>query len=227
MTLLCRFEHSIPSISTDGVADGWLLAMNGFWAELEAQRWDDHRLYHRSYINQSLHFVSACLFLISYGLLFIEPVAAVFIGWLLAMLSRQAGHFFFEPKDFDEANGVTHAYKESIKVGFNLRRKVVLLSLWAMAPFGLWLSPDFLGLLAVPETTLDWMRNLTYLWLTLAFAGLMYRTLQLFFVRSPQTGMVWFTKILTDPFNDIRMYHRSPLRLLRGERIDPMTGAGH
>jgi hypothetical protein len=29
------------------------------------------------------------------------------------------------------------------------------------------------------------------------------------------------TKILTDPFHDIALYHRAPLQLLRGEWIDP------
>ncbi len=31
-----------------------------------------------------------------------------------------------------------------------------------------------------------------------------------------------FTKIVTDPFNDIKLYHKAPLYLLRGELIDPM-----
>jgi hypothetical protein len=29
------------------------------------------------------------------------------------------------------------------------------------------------------------------------------------------------TKILTDPFSDIRFYYKAPLYLLRGELIDP------
>ena len=36
-----------------------------------------------------------------------------------------------------------------------------------------------------------------------------------------QTGLVWFTKILTDPFHDIMLYHKAPLYLLRGEMIEP------
>jgi hypothetical protein len=32
---------------------------------------------------------------------------------------------------------------------------------------------------------------------------------------------VWMTKILTDPFHDAKLYHKSPLYLLRGELIDP------
>ena len=39
------------------------------------------------------------------------------------------------------------------------------------------------------------------------------------------TGLVWAAKILTDPFHDIGLYHRSPLYLLRGELIDPVHHA--
>ena len=33
--------------------------MSGFMETLREQRWDDHRFYHHSRINQSLHFISA------------------------------------------------------------------------------------------------------------------------------------------------------------------------
>ena len=36
--------------------------MSGFFNELKVQRWDDHRYYHHSRINQSLHFFSAMSF---------------------------------------------------------------------------------------------------------------------------------------------------------------------
>jgi hypothetical protein len=35
-----------------------------------------------------------------------------------------------------------------------------------------------------------------------------------------QTGLVWMLKILTDPFNDLKLYWKAPLALLRGELID-------
>ena len=108
--------------------------MHGFFAELKKQRWDDHRYYHHSRINQTLHLVSALSFLTAYVSIFINPAAAALIGWLLAMVSRQAGHFFFEPKGYDEVNHATFEHKEDIKVGYNLRRKVVLLSIWALSP---------------------------------------------------------------------------------------------
>ena len=44
--------------------------MKNLMRELAVQRWDDHRYYHHSRINQSLHFVSASSFLCAYALLF-------------------------------------------------------------------------------------------------------------------------------------------------------------
>ena len=81
--------------------------MNIFFAELKKQRWDDHRYYHHSRINQSLHLVSALSFLTTYVFIFTNPVAAALVGWFVAMVTRQAGHFFFEPKDYD---GVRHRW---------------------------------------------------------------------------------------------------------------------
>jgi len=196
--------------------------MDGFLRMLETQRWDDHRYYHHSYINQSLHFVSALSFLGAYALLFTSPVAAALVGWLLAMVSRQIGHFFFEPKGYDAVNQATHAYKEEIKVGYNLRRKVVLLAIWALSPLALYFDPTLFGLFAPHGDTAGFVKNMSLLWLALGGAGLLFRTVQLFFVQDVQTGMVWMTKILTDPFHDIKLYHRAPLRLLRGQLIDPM-----
>ena len=54
----------------------------GFFAELREQRWDDHRLYHHSRINQSLHLVSALSFLTSYALFAVSPaLAAPSVGY--------------------------------------------------------------------------------------------------------------------------------------------------
>ncbi len=78
--------------------------MASFLEELREQRWDDHRYYHHSRINQSLHLVSAISFLCAYALAFSDPAAAALIGWLIAMPTRQAGHFFFEPRGYDHIN---------------------------------------------------------------------------------------------------------------------------
>ncbi len=203
--------------------------MQSFGQALKIQRWDDHRFYHHSRINQSLHLVSALSFLASYAAVFKSPTAAAMIGWLVAMVSRQAGHFFFEPKGYDTVNHATHEHKEDIKVGYNLKRKVVLLAIWALSPAVLWFEPTLFGLFQAPTTTAEFISHVGVLWLTVGIGGLVFRTVQLFFIRNVQTGLVWITKIITDPFHDVMLYYRAPLALLRGELIDPMddvSGAG-
>mgnify|MGYP001799717498 CR=1 FL=1 len=85
-------------------------------------------------------------FLIGYVSMFFDPWAAALVGWLVSMTTRQAGHFFFEPKGYDQVNQATHKYKEEIKVGYNLRRKVVLMLIWAASPLLLYVDPTLFGL---------------------------------------------------------------------------------
>src|SRR5437762_2078773 len=141
--------------------------MNSFLAELREQRWDDHRYYHHSRINQSLHFVSAMSFVATYVLLFTHPVVAAVFGWAFAMCIRQVGHFFFEPKGYDEENQATHEYKEKVKVGYNLRRKVILHSIWALVPVVLLLNPTFFGLFPAHANATEYLGHLARLWIAL------------------------------------------------------------
>ena len=62
------------------------------------------------------------------------------------------------------------------------------------------------------------------IWLAIGIGGVLFRTVHLFIIKDVQTGLVWATKILTDPFHDIKLYHKAPLALLRGELIDPGIG---
>jgi hypothetical protein len=195
--------------------------MHGFREALREQRWDDHRYYHHSRINQTLHLVSALSFLCAYVVVFWDPAVAALVGWLVAMTTRQAGHFFFEPKGYDHVNETTHEHKEEIKVGYNLRRKVVLLLIWALSPAILFLDPSVFGIFEPYATVNEFIRHTAKIWLALGLAGLLFRTVQLFFIRDVQTGLVWMTKILTDPFHDIKLYYKAPLYLIRGELIDP------
>jgi hypothetical protein len=201
------------------------MTMKEFLRTLEEQRWDDHRYYHHSRINQSLHLLSALSFLCSYALLFTSPVAAALIGWLVAMVSRQIGHFFFEPKGYDEPNLATHEHKEAIKVGYNLRRKSILLMLWGLSPLALWASPGLGGWLRPYETGSEFLGNLATIWIGLGIGAVLFRTVQLFFLKDVVSGLAWFTKILTDPFHDIKLYYKAPLYVLRGELLDPITPA--
>lgn len=193
-----------------------------FFEELQVQRWDDHRFYHQSRINQSLHLVSAICFVISYGLLFVDPAWAALLAWGVSMTTRQAGHFFFEPRGFDTVNKVTDEYKEEVKVGYNIRRKIVLLSAWALVPLVLWFEPSLFGQIEPALNFSEYLHDVGMAWLALGVAGVLLRVLQLWMRHSLMTGLIWATKIITDPFHDIALYWKSPLYLLRGELLDPM-----
>jgi hypothetical protein len=194
--------------------------MTGFFELLRVQRWGDHRQSHHRRVNQSLHLLSAISFLCAYAMMFNDPAMAALIGWLVSMTSRQVGHFFFEPKDYDVINQATHEYKEEIKVGYNLRRKIVLMSVWALSPLVLVLDPSLLGLFTPYTGKMDFVRHVGYLWLTVALGGLAFRTVQLFVLQDVRTGLVWATKIITDPFHDIKLYHKAPIQLLKRHGID-------
>jgi hypothetical protein len=201
--------------------------MDGFLQALKVQRWDDHRYYHHSRINQALHLVSASSFVCAYALAFTNPAAAALVGWLVGMTSRQAGHFFFEPKDYDEVNQATHEYKEEVKVGYNLKRKVVLMTIWAASPLPLYFDPTLFGLFRPHNGAGEFLRHVALIWLMIGLGGLLFRTVHLFFLKDVQTGLVWATKILTDPFHDIKLYYKAPIYLMRGELIDTMTPEPH
>src|SRR5438132_2621870 len=160
--------------------------MNDFLEALRVQRWDDHRYYHHSRINQSLHLVSAISFLFAYVMVLKDPAVAALVGWLLAMTSRQIGHFFFEPRDYDAVNQATHEYKEEIKVGYNLRRKAVLLTIWALSPLPLLLDPTFFGVLTPHASTMEFVRHVAQIWLVVGLGGLLFRTVQLFFIKDAE-----------------------------------------
>jgi hypothetical protein len=195
-----------------------------FLDALADQRWDDHRYYHHSRINQSLHLLSAISFLCAYGLLVVEPAGATLIAWLVAMPSRQIGHFFFEPRGYDEVNQATHQHKEQIKVGYNLQRKVVLMSIWIASPLLLFWDPTLLGNFQPHTDWFSFVHNTSLIWLTIGTGAVVFRTIQLFFLRDVQTGLVWLTKIVTDPLHDVKLYYKSPVYLLRGELVDPIVG---
>ena len=197
--------------------------MNGFLQALAIQRWDDHRFYHHSRINQSLHLLSATAFVVAYGLLFVDPAMAALLAWGVSMTTRQAGHFFFEPRAYDAVNQVSDEFKEDVKVGYNIRRKIVLMAVWALMPVALWLQPSLFGLIEPAASFADYLHDVGIAWLALGVAGLLFRVLQLWLQQDLFTGLVWMTKIITDPFHDIMLYRKAPLALLRGQLIDPMV----
>ncbi len=198
--------------------------MRDFLKKIEVLQWDDHRYYHQCRINQTLHLLSAFSFLVAYALLFVDPALAGLVGWLVGMVTRQSGHIFFEPRGYDHVNGASYAHKESIKVGYNMRRKALLIGVWLALPLLLYVRPSLFGLIQPATGLQGYVHDVGLLWLALGAGGLLFRTLHLFWLRGPVWGLAWAAKILLDPFHNVAIYWRSPLALLRGQRLDPIEG---
>lgn len=190
--------------------------------QLAVQRWDDHRLYHHSRINQSLHLISALAFIFSYVMLFINPVVASLVAWSVSMTTRQAGHFFFEPRGYDHVNQMSDAHKEDIKVGYNIQRKIVLMSIWLAVPFVAYFYPAALVWAVSSNEHHDLIGLTAMWWLYLGATGLLFRMMQLWIQDSLLSSLAWGLKIITDPFHDVKLYYKAPYYLLKGELIDPM-----
>ncbi len=220
MTL--NFLLSMPALSSLASDEGSIL-VSDFMEKVEILRWDDHRYYHQSRINQTLHLISAGSFLAAYAVVFRYPAAAGIIGWLVGMVTRQSGHIFFEPRGYDHVNGATDEYKESIKAGYNMRRKAILIGVWLAVPVLFALSPSLFGLIMPSTNFAEFAHDVGIVWLALGVAGVMLRTVQLFFLRGPAWGLAWAAKIVTDPFHNIAIYWKSPLALMRGEMRDPIV----
>jgi hypothetical protein len=195
--------------------------MKELLATLKTQRWDDHRYYHHSRINQFLHLISALSFIVAYIYLFIDPVVSAYVAWIISMTTRQAGHFFFEPKDYDTYNQATQEHKEEIKIGYNLKRKRVLIACWLAVPLLAYFDAALFNFVmpdAAPDTLLD---RIGWGWLWLGVAAVVFRMIQLTAIQSRKVALVWCIKILTDPFHDAIIYRKSPIYLMRGQLIDP------
>ncbi|TXT40294.1 MAG: hypothetical protein FD135_1426 [Comamonadaceae bacterium] len=192
--------------------------MDEFVKKIRVLQHDDHRYYHQCRINQTLHLVSAVSFLVAYALVFVDPAMAGIVGWLVGMVTRQSGHIFFEPRGYDHINNATDEHKEAIKVGYNMRRKAVLITIWLSLPIMLYITPTFFGLIQPA----GWLHDVGLLWLSLGAAGLAFRTLHLFFLRGPAWGLAWACKILLDPFHNVAIYWKSPIALIGGQRYDPI-----
>jgi len=94
-----------------------------------------------------------------------------------------------------------------------------------LSPLLLWIDPTLFGLFPPPAGAAEFARRVGEIWLIVGIGALLFRTVHLVFLKGVQTGLVWLTKIITDPFNDVKTYCKAPLYLLRGELIDPMAAA--
>lgn len=137
-------------------------------------------------------------------MVFFDPMVSALVGWLVSMTSRQAGHFFFEPKGYDHVNDAVARAQggNQGRLQFAAQGRAdgdlgavaagALSRSHAVFMFAPWASP-----------ATSRMRQ-AKIWLAVGIGGLLFRTVHLFFIRDVDTGLVWMTKIITDPFNDLK-----------------------
>ncbi len=89
------------------------------------------------------------------------------------------------------------------------------MSVWALSPLLLVADPTAFGICQPADGVIAFARHVGILWLAIGIGGLLFRTVQLFIIKDVQTGLVWATKIITDPFNDFMLYRGAPLALLQ------------
>ncbi|MFT3912499.1 MAG: hypothetical protein QM737_23935 [Ferruginibacter sp.] len=131
-------------------------------------------------------------------MLFKDAAMAGLVGWL-AMLTRQTGHFFFEPNGYDAVNRVTNAYKEEVKVGYNQSRKIALLIVWGSAPVALFFFPTLFGIFEPPAGRIDFLRHVGAIWLVVGIGGGLFHGRAVRITLGAFTGLVWIYKVLTIP----------------------------
>lgn len=191
--------------------------MNAFIKEIQFQLQQDHDYYHNSLMNQSLHLFSGCLNITSMIILVSASFDQAMLLFLFSWTVRQSGHFFFEPKDFDEKANKTFEQKEEEKIGANLERKRFMIGGLVLSLIGFLLLPD--KLMAIANTfgyqTQEAFNALMFCSFSVFIASWVLRALWLITFHGPLRGLSWFFKILYDPINDIVLYKGSPIKLLK------------
>ena len=175
--------------------------VQGFYAEIRRRKEDDHLASHSHLVNQFFHLLSSSTFIYCYLRVFTNLTEAMFLG-LAALLVRQFGHAILEPPSHD---------KEALLLGFNTRNKTLIVAGYLLIPIidlaraG---SISFAAMASMaPALALQW-----FLWTLAAVFG---RVVLLMWKHGFRRSMIWFVKLITDPFTDIGAYYNSLNQLLR------------
>jgi hypothetical protein len=113
--------------------------------------------------------------MISYGLLLVDPAWAALLAWMVSMVARQSGHFFFEPLGY-----AAHMNEATSRVQRESGDWVpTCVAKWCCWVFGYccpWSSTIFQGnLMSLPtyENMIEFLHAVGYSWLFLGVGGLL------------------------------------------------------
>ena len=163
-----------------------------FYTEIMRRKHDDHVASHSHPLNQLFHLLSSSVFIYCYFLIFTDLTTAVTAS-LAALFVRQFGHALVEPPCHD---------KEELLLGFNTPSKTMIVSAYCLIPLanmfaaGSWTFPMFLERWPV----------IAQQWWGLTLVVVFGRVAYLAWLHDFRTSMIWFVKLVTDPFTDIKAY---------------------
>ncbi len=178
--------------------------LSDFYSEVMRRKHDDHEASHSDRTNQFLHLVSSSVFIYCYWLVFSDLVTAMWLG-LGALFIRQIGHALIEPPCHDA---------EQLLLGFDTRSKSVIVAIYLLIPT--------VNILAAPN--MAWATllgpvasSVAVQWFYFTAMVIFGRVLLLIRRHGFKNAMVWFVKLITDPFTDIKAYYSS-VDILAGRR---------
>jgi glutamate-1-semialdehyde 2,1-aminomutase len=162
-----------------------------FYSEVMRRKVDDHHASHSNGINQLFHLLSSSAFIYCYIIAFLDLTTAMCLG-LAALFVRQFGHAILEPPCHD---------KEALLLGYNTRNKTLIVLGYVLIPIIQFVQVKSLGE--------DWSSALTTIalhWFLWTMAVVLGCVMYLAWKHDLRISMIWFVKLITDPFTDIVAY---------------------
>jgi glutamate-1-semialdehyde 2,1-aminomutase len=175
--------------------------LKSFYTEVMQRKRDDHLASHSNVTNQFFHLISSSVFIYCYFLSFSDLTPAMCLG-LAALFVRQFGHAILEPPCRD---------KEELLLGFNTPSKTLIVTAYILVPVIHLAKADAWMLEALAAIT----STVAQQWFALTLVVMFGRVAYLFRKYNFRISMIWFVKLITDPFTDIAAYSPRYLRAFR------------
>jgi glutamate-1-semialdehyde 2,1-aminomutase len=128
----------------------------------------------------------------------------MFLG-LAALFVRQTGHAILEPPCHD---------KEKALLGFNTRNKSIIVGGYILIPIVQIAKLARTGSLTF-ESVISIVPAVALQWFLLTLAAVLGRVIYLMWAHDFRSSMIWFVKLITDPFTDIIAYYNSIDKIFR------------
>lgn len=170
----------------------WPPAVKAFYGAVMQRKHDDHHASHNDFGNQMLHLLSSSVFVYCYVIIFNDLTTAMCLG-LTSLFVRQFGHAILEPACHEEEAlllGYTTNNKSVIVLGYLLMPAIVI------ARSGDWSWSGFLA--DLPTIAVYW-----FAWTVFVVT---LRVVYLTWKHDFRISMIWFVKLVTDPFTDVVTY---------------------